>query len=83
MSCSVHDSVELEAAGVPAVAVHTEAFMNSAAAHAIAYGRPDYTSAAVRHPIADVRGAEIDARAEEVVGTIVALVTGAAPEEDA
>lgn len=76
MSCSVHDSVELESRGIPTVAIHTEAFINSAVAHGLAFGRPDYQFAAVRHPIAGLAPDEVKERAEEVVDDIVDVLTG-------
>ena len=81
MSCSVHDAVELEDRGIPTVALHTEVFMNSAAAHAVAYGRPDYQSVAIRHPIAGLSPDEVNGRADEVIDRIVAQLTGPIPAE--
>ena len=79
MSCSVHDGIELEDRGVPAVPVHTEVFMNSAAAHALAFGRPEFPSVAIRHPIAGLEPEGVRGRAEEVVDRIAAVLTGGTP----
>lgn len=76
MSCSVHDGIELEDRGVPCVPVHTEVFMNSAAAHALAFGRPDYRSVAIRHPIAGLDPDSVRARAADVVDRVAAVLTG-------
>lgn len=76
MSCSVHDGIELEDRGIPTVPIHTEVFMNSAAIHATAFGRPDFVSVAVRHPVAGQGPDEIRARAEEVVDRVVEVLTG-------
>lgn len=76
MSCSVHDGIELEDRGVPTVPVHTEVFMNSAAAHALAFGRPDFPSIAIKHPIAGLDPAGVRSRAEDVVDRIAAVLTG-------
>lgn len=76
MSCSLYDAVELEKRGIPTVAVHTEVFLNSASAHALAFGRPDYQSVGIRHPIAGITPAEVNERAEEVIEEIVNLLTG-------
>jgi hypothetical protein len=72
----LYDAVELEKRGVPTVAVHTEVFLNSATAHALSLGRPDYQSVGIKHPIADITPAEINERAEDVIGTIVSLLIG-------
>lgn len=74
MSCSVRDGVELEARGIPTVAVHTAVFMNSAAAHADAFGLPELASAAIRHPIAGINRDEIRQRAAEVTPVIVSIL---------
>lgn len=78
MSCSVHDGIELEDRGVPCVPVHTEVFMNSAAAHALAFGRPGFASVPIRHPIAGLDPDSVRERAEEVVDRIAAVLTGTA-----
>lgn len=76
MSCSVHDGIELEDRGVPCVPVHTEVFMNSAAAHALAFGRPDFRSVAIRHPIAGLDADSVRARALDAVDRVAAVLTG-------
>jgi len=52
VSCSVHDVVELEGRGIPAIVLCTEVFMDSAAEHAVAYGLPAARVVAVQHPLA-------------------------------
>lgn len=79
MSCSVHDGIELEDRGIPCVPVHTEVFMPSAEVHALAFGRPDFTSVAIRHPIANIGPDEVRGRADEVIERIVGILTGAQP----
>jgi len=81
VSCSVHDGVELEARGIPSVAIHTSAFIGSARAHAAAYGRPDYEPVIVRHPIAGLTPDEVVARADEIMPAIVAHVVGEGSRE--
>ena len=76
MSCSVHDAISLEDRGVPAVAIHTHTFLNSAVAHARAYGRPDFRSLTVPGPIANVSAAQVEKKAEGIVNDIVALILG-------
>ena len=75
MSCSLHDVTTLEQQGVPALAIHTQAFVTAAKAHAMARGRPDYSSAFVRHPIGGMSTEEVNARAEEVIDTVHGLLT--------
>ena len=76
MSCSVHDVVELEDSGVPAVALHTHSFMNSAVTHARAYGRPDLRSLSVPAPIANVGREAVRAKALGVIDALIAALTG-------
>ena len=76
MSCSVYDGIELEDRGVPTVPIHTEVFMNSAAAHALAFGRPDFPSVAIRHPIAGLDPDGVRSRAADVVDQVAELLTG-------
>lgn len=72
----VRDAVDLEARGVPTVAIHTEVFMNSATAHTDAFGRPDLRFVSVRHPIAAVSDEELRERALAVVDSVAQLLTG-------
>ena len=64
--------------GVPAVPIATHEFMTSARAQASALGRPDFDAVYVAHPIQDQTQQEIAARAESVLGEIVARLTGKA-----
>ena len=74
-SACVRDAVDLEARGIPTVAIHTEVFMNSGAAHALAFGRADFEFVSVRHPIAAIPDAELRERAEEIVDSVARLLT--------
>lgn len=74
----VRDAVDLEARGIPTVAIHTEVFMNSAIAHTAAFGRPDLRFVSVEHPIAAVGDDELHKRAIAVVDSVADLLTGAA-----
>jgi hypothetical protein len=75
----MHDVVEMEDRGVPAVALHTHSFMNSAAVHARAYGRPDLRSVSVPAPIANVDRAAVRRKAEAAVEEVIAVLMGAVP----
>jgi hypothetical protein len=72
----VHDGIELEDRGIPCVPVHTEVFMNSAEIHALAFGRPDFPSVAVSHPIADATPDEVSRKADAVIDQIARILTG-------
>jgi hypothetical protein len=74
VSCSLHDAISLESAGIPTVAIHTQAFASAARSHASALGRADYVSAFVRHPIAGMSAAEVNARAVEVIEAVHRLL---------
>ena len=71
----MHDSIRLETAGVPAVAVATTEFRTAALVQAAALGRPDYEPVYVKHPIQDQTTAEIHERADATVDEIVARLT--------
>lgn len=79
MSCSLHDVIDIESHGIPAVTVATEPFMNSAKAHALAYGRPDQQSAKVSHPLSGISREEVELRADEALSQIVAILTSTTP----
>ena len=67
----MHDSLKLEAFGIPTVAVATEEFRTAARAQAAALGRADYDAVYVRHPIQDQTPDEIAARADAALDEIV------------
>lgn len=67
----MHDSLTFERLGIASVAVATHEFMTAARAQAAALGRPDYDAVYVPHPIQDQTRAEIEARADAVVGEVV------------
>jgi hypothetical protein len=72
----VHDTVDLEARGVPSVFVATVEFIDGAQAQARALGA-DPAAVYVEHPIQDRSDAEITAIADQAIDEIVAsLVRG-------
>ena len=73
----MHDTVDLEARGVPAVFVATVEFRDGAAAQARALGA-DPAAVYVRHPIQDRTDAEMIEIAEQAIDRIVAALTGEA-----
>jgi alkanesulfonate monooxygenase SsuD/methylene tetrahydromethanopterin reductase-like flavin-dependent oxidoreductase (luciferase family) len=73
----LHDTIQLERFGIPAVPVATHEFMGAARAQAAALGRPDFDAVYVRHPIQDQTKAEVERKADEVVNEIVTRLTTA------
>jgi hypothetical protein len=71
----VHDTVDLEARGVPALFVATVEFEDGAAAQARALGA-DPAAVYVPHPIQDRTDAEMVAIAEQAVDAIVERLVG-------
>ncbi len=73
--CSVHDTVDLEARGVPSVFVATEEFIDGAAAQAKALGA-DPAAVYVEHPIQDPSADEMreiaDRAFDALLGQLVA-----------
>ena len=76
MSCSVHDVTDLEARGIPAVYVATEAFVDGAARQAKALGF-DPAVVFVSHPIQDRTDDEMRTIAERAFAAPVAGIAGA------
>lgn len=77
-SCSIADAVVLEQRGVPVAALCTTEFATAAALAAAAAGAPGYGVAVLPHPLGSCTPAELAARAAEVEGRVVALLTAAA-----
>ncbi len=67
----MHDTVDLEARGVPSVFVATVEFVDGAQAQARALGA-DPAAVYVEHPIQDRSDAEMSAIADEATDAIVA-----------
>jgi len=67
----VHDTVDLEARGVPSVFVATVEFVDGAQAQARALGA-DPAAVYVEHPIQDRSDAEMSAIADQAIDEIVA-----------
>jgi hypothetical protein len=71
----MHDAIAAETRGIPAVAVMTDRFVPTARAVAELNGVPDYPYVVIEHPIANNSDDELHAKAEAVIGRIVALLT--------
>ncbi len=75
MSCSVHDVVRLEAAGIPTAAIGTVPFRAEALEQAAALGMPDYRMLEVPHPIQPIPVAQVVDYADALLDEIVAALT--------
>jgi hypothetical protein len=77
-SCSasaVADGLALEAAGIPAVVVCTDAFRVTADAMAALQGSPGYHYVQTQHPVAPLGAEELRERAASALPEIVATIT--------
>src|SRR5262249_59938170 len=68
----LHDSVEIEKAGRPAVTVVTEAFEGAAAARAAVLGLPEHPRVIVEHPLASRTPSEVEKVASAAATRIAA-----------
>jgi hypothetical protein len=75
VSCSVHDVLDYESRGVPAVFVASDEFVQAAAAQSHALGG-DPARVFVPHPIQDRTDAEMRALADAAVEPLLAAVRG-------
>ena len=74
MTWGLHDSVEMEQQGRPAVTLVTEAFVAAAVARAAALGLPDHPRVAVAHPLASRRADEVEQMAAAAVASVAAAI---------
>ena len=74
MTWGLHDSVEMEQHGRPAVTVVTEAFEAAAVARATALGLPDHPRVMVAHPLASRRGDEVATMAAAAAASVAAAL---------
>jgi hypothetical protein len=71
----LHDTINLENLGIPAVPIATAEFQTAARAQAAALNRPDFDAIYVTHPIQDQTKQEIETRADAALLEIVARLT--------
>ena len=71
----MHDAISAERAGVPAAAIITDRFRQTARAVAGLYGMDGYAFAVVAHPISSDLAASLRAKAEQAVQQCVAILT--------
>lgn len=74
----MHDAIAAERLGIPAAAVITERFEQSARVVAGVNGLPEYAFVVIGHPIANNSDALLREKAEAAVTRIVALLTARA-----
>jgi hypothetical protein len=74
VSCSVHDVIRLEKAGLPTVNVGTDAFIDESQAQARLLGMPDYDAVWLPHPVAVLSADQVAelavSTAREIVGKL-------------
>jgi hypothetical protein len=75
----VLDSILCEKKGLPAVAIVTDAFLETGKLMAAKWGAADFRFLAVPHPVANLSGAELDRRADGVIDDVVKLLKEGQP----
>ena len=76
----MHDTVNIEAAGIPSVFVASTEFVDAAVAQAAALGA-DPAVVFVPPPIQDRTDAVLRSRADDAIDAVVAAVTGSDTEQ--
>ena len=61
---------------MPSVTICTDSFINTSKSMAAMWGTPDYPVIFTPHPIAPLNKDQLRARAEEIIDTIVSILTG-------
>jgi hypothetical protein len=83
-SWCIHDSVELEAHGVPTATVNSDEFVVLGQAEAVALDLPGLPIVTVPHPMGDASAEEVRRRAERMMAQVLHVLTteaGALEEE--
>jgi hypothetical protein len=70
----VLDAILLEQHGVPAVAIVTDVFRATGQAMAASWGMTGYRFLETPHPIANLADKDLDARADQLVEAVAALL---------
>jgi hypothetical protein len=73
-SGSLLDAVILEKAGIPAIAIVTDAFYATAREMAELWGVPNFRFVMMPHPLASLTAEEIDLRTDDLLGKVIALL---------
>ena len=75
----MHDGIELEKRGTPAVVICTDQFLATANAMAEVQGIPGYRYALVEHPTARLPREELLERVRSVLPQVAGILTGREP----
>ena len=70
------DGIKLEKAGIPAVSIVTDQFVETGKEMAVSHGVPEYEFLVTPHPIANLTEAELDAAADQLTGEVVEFLLG-------
>lgn len=76
-TCTVHDALDLEAAGIPTAIVCTDEFLDLVRRHASLAGARVHRFVAIEHPLGTRSMDELEALATATVDGVVAWLTGA------
>ena len=74
------DAVILEKAGIPAIPIITDAFESTAREMAELWGVPDFRFVMMPHPLASLTPEDVERRAEELLGQVLALLQEGQPD---
>ena len=74
------DAVILEKAGIPAIPIITDAFESTAREMAELWGVPDFRFVMMPHPLASLTPQDVERRAEELLGQVLALLQEGQPD---
>jgi hypothetical protein len=70
----VLDSILLEKAGVPAISIVTDAFVDTGKVMASKWGIPQFRFLSVPHPVANLNDEELDLRADDLLNEVIKLL---------
>ena len=73
----MHDGIHVEKAGVPAITICTDIFVETAHAMAQMWGAPDYPVIFTKHPLSGLTREQLRQRAESMLEEMVSILTGA------
>ena len=78
----MHDGIHAEKAGVPAVTICTDIFIETSHAMADMWGAPGFPIIFTQHPLANLNREQLRERAEDMLDEIVDILTGSASGAD-
>lgn len=74
----MHDGVHAEKAGTPSVTICTDRFIETSKSMATMWGAATYPVIFTPHPIAGLSEERLRVNAEEILDSVVAILTGGA-----